>query len=266
MKNFYENYFKPQNVTPDSRLFSPEHIILSGLGVFFIICIIHAQMKRCDTNYSKKILKRSAVIMLILEIFRISWSTFYYGFSLRNIRFDWCNQISLVLPFIVLSGKERLYPYVDILSFMGGAGVLIYPAWVFYDYAGIHIMSVQSMVSHTLMIIISISLSFVSRHWENEKNISKPLKGFTCMACVAFIMSRVLNVNYMIMLRADGIPLLRNFLFPWYWLVAIPFLVLFINSVKSVFCEICLRIEKKKAANSEFYGLHYDDEEMESII
>lgn len=266
MKNFYENYFKPQNVIPDSRLFSPEHIILSGLGIFFIICIIHTQMKRCDVNYSKKILRRSAVIMMILEIFRISWSTFYYGFSLKNIRFDWCNQISLVLPFIVLAGKQRLYPYIDILSFMGGAGVLIYPAWVFYDYAGIHIMSVQSMISHTLMIIIPISISFVSGHWENEKNIRKPLEGFVCMAFVSYIMSRMLNVNYLIMLRADGIPLLRNFSFPWYWTVAIPVLVLFINLFKLMFCEICRRISKKRAAKPELDIYQYEDEEVESAI
>lgn len=266
MKTFYENYFKPQNVTPDSRIFSPEHIILSSLGIFFIICIIHVQMKRCDVNYSKKILKCSAVIMMILEIFRISWSTFYYGFSLKNIRFDWCNQISLVLPFIVLAGKQGLYPYIDILSFMGGAGVLIYPAWVFYDYAGIHIMSVQSMISHTLMIIIPISISFVSGHWESEKNIRKPLKGFVCMVLVAYIMSRALNVNYLIMLRADGIPLLRNFSFPWYWTVAIPCLVLSVNLVKLMFCKLSRIIDKKRAAKLEFDGSHYKDEEVESII
>ena len=125
MKAFYENYFRPQNVTPDSMLFSPEHIILSSLGVLFIVYLFRAQLQRCDINYSKKILKRSAVIMLSLEIFRIVWSTFYYGFSLKNIRFDWCNQISMALPFVVLSGKEKLYPYIDILSFMGGAGVLL---------------------------------------------------------------------------------------------------------------------------------------------
>jgi len=239
---------------------------LSSLSIFFIIYLVCAQMKRCDLNYSKKILKCSAVIMLVLEIFRISWSTFYYGFSLKNIRFDWCNQISLVLPFVVLSGKEKLYPYIDVLSFMGGAGVLLYPVWVFYDYAGIHIMSVQSMISHTLMIIIPISILFVSGHWEKEKSIRKPLAGFIVMSVVAYAMSRTLNVNYMIMLNSDGIPLLRNFSFPWYWVIAIPCLILMIHVVKFVFCVITSKIGKKRAAMGKYSKQLYEDEEIESVI
>lgn len=266
MKAFYENYFRPQNVTPDSMLFSPEHIILSSLGVLFIVYLFRAQLQRCDINYSKKILKRSAVIMLSLEIFRIVWSTFYYGFSLKNIRFDWCNQISMALPFVVLSGKEKLYPYIDILSFMGGAGVLLYPVWVFYDYGGIHIMSVQSMISHTLMIIIPISILFVSGHWEKKKSIRKPLAGFASMAMVAYVMSRVLNVNYLIMLSADGIPLLQNFSFPWYWMIAIPCLILAIHVVKFVFCVISNKIGKKRAVTSKCSERFYGEEEIESVI
>ncbi|WP_326907132.1 hypothetical protein [Sedimentibacter sp. MB31-C6] len=54
METFYENYFKPQNVVPDSRLFSPEHFILSSLAVMVICHIFNMQMERCDENYSKK--------------------------------------------------------------------------------------------------------------------------------------------------------------------------------------------------------------------
>ncbi|WSI03182.1 hypothetical protein U8307_09015 [Sedimentibacter sp. MB31-C6] len=201
--------------------------------------------------------------MIVLEIFRIGWLTFYNGFSLKNIRFDWCNQISLTLPFIALSGKKKMYPYLDILSFMGGAGVILYPIWVFYDYAGIHIMSVQSMVSHTLMVIIAITMSFVSNHWEHEKDIKKPFAGFVAIAAVAFVMSRVLNTNYLIMLNANCIPLLRNFSFPWYWIVALPWLVLFINVVKLTFKEIRNRIHKKKSIVHEYMET---DEVIESLI
>ncbi|MGD9569926.1 MAG: hypothetical protein AB7V48_16715 [Sedimentibacter sp.] len=263
METFYENYFKPQDVVPDSRLFSPEHIILSSLAVMVIHYIYKIQMERCDGNFSIKILKKSSILMIFLEIFRIGWLTFYNGFNLKNIRFDWCNQISLVLPFIVLSGKKKLYPYIDILSFMGGAGVILYPIWVFYDYAGIHIMSVQSMVSHTLMVILAITMSFVSDHWEHEQDIKKPFTGFAVIAVVAFVMSRVLNTNYLIMLNANGIPLLRHFSFPWYWIVALPLLAIFINMVRLSFTEIRNRINNKKSDTPEYLET---DDGVESLI
>ncbi len=240
--------------------------MLSCISIFFIIYLFRSQMKRCDVNYSKKLLKRSALVMLFLEIFRIVWSTFYYGFNLKNIRFDWCNQISLALPFIILSEKQELYPYIDILSFMGGAGVLIYPIWVFYDYAGIHIMSVQSMISHTLMVIIPLSITFVSGHWEKEKSIRKPLTAFILVAFIAYVMSRTLNVNYLIMIDADGIPLLRHLPFPWYWLIAFPCLIVLISGVRLMFYAICRKISKHKSIISEYYNMEYEDKKVESVI
>lgn len=246
MKTFYENLIKPQNVTPDSMLFSKVHIFLSSLCVFFIIRFSYLQMKRCDENYSKRILENASAIMLILEIFRISWTTYYYGFSLKNIRFDWCNQICLILPIIVMSGNKKLFPYIDLLAFIGGVTVIIYPRWVFYDYAGLHIMAVQSMISHTLMVIISISMIFISNHWDEETDIKKPLIGFCYIAMIAFTMSKLLNTNYMLMLNADGIPFLKHFSYPWYWLVAIPGLLLVIHIVRLVFQGISKKIINRK--------------------
>jgi uncharacterized membrane protein YwaF len=143
---------------------------------------------------------------------------------------------------------------------MGGATVIIYPRWVFYDYAGLHIMAVQSMVSHTLMIIISISLLFISNHWEKETNIRKPLTGFCFIAVIALTMSKLLNTNYMLMLNADSIPILKNFPYPWYWLIAIPLLIIFTYIVKFMFQSISKRISSRKTVimlqyNSESFGV-----------
>jgi uncharacterized membrane protein YwaF len=247
LEAFYEYLIKPRNVMPDCRLFSAEHLILSALSVLFIIFLFNLQMKHCNENYSKTIMKRAAIIMLILEIFRIFWRTYYYGFSLKNLSFGWCNQICLILPFIVLSGSIGLFPYIDILSFMGGIGVIIYPIWVFYDYAGLHILSLQSMISHTLMVIIPMTMLFISDHQERYKSIKKPLIGFGIIAAIAAIMARALNTNYLIMLKADGIPLLDRFSFPWYWLIASPCLILIIKIVGLLFQKIDKKISDRKA-------------------
>jgi hypothetical protein len=236
----------PQDVTHDSMVLSPEHIILSTLGVLYIVYVYRAQLKHLSIEYSLKILKKSSIAMVVLEILRVGWSTFYYGFSLKNLRFDWCNQICMTLPFIILSGKKKAYPYLDLLSFIGGAGVLIYPIWVFYDYAGLHLMSLQSMISHTLMIVVSISLPFTSDYWDKEIKIKKPLICFGVMAAVALIMSRVLNTNYLLMLNADGIPLMSRFEFPTYWLIGLPMLILVLNMTEHIFKSIRINIALRK--------------------
>ncbi|MDF2676458.1 MAG: hypothetical protein K0Q97_758 [Bacillota bacterium] len=264
MNIFYEKFIKPQNVAPESMLFSKVHITLSFLCVLFIMTILYFQMKHCDENYSKKTLKNSSIIMLLLEILRICWITYYYGFSLKNIRFDWCNQICLILPFIVLSENKNLFPYIDILAFVGGISVIIYPRWVFYDYAGLHIMAVQSMASHALMVIISISMIFTSDYWGKENDVRKPFIGFCYIAFIAFTMSRLLNTNYMLMLNADGIPLLENFTYPWYWFVAIPIVITVTNLAKLIFKGINNKIICKKDIITEISSkrINLTDESM----
>jgi len=235
INNLYDSFIKPQDVAPDAMLFTKLHIGFSLLCLFLILLVFSFQMKAHDENYSKKILKNASIIMLILEMFRIGWITYYYGFSVKNLRFDLCNQICLALPFIVLSGNKKLLHYIDILAFIGGVTVIVYPRWVFYDYAGLHIMAVQSMISHTLMVIISISMIFISEYRFDMNGARKSFIGFCFIAFVAFIMSRLLNTNYMLMLNADGIPLLKNYNYPWYWLVAIPIAVVVINIVNTAF-------------------------------
>lgn len=223
MTAFYENYFAPQQVEPANRIFTPEHIILSSLIAIGIVFMTHWQIIKNDKKSARRVLVVLATIMLSLEIFRIGWRTYYYGFDLRNIRFDWCNQICLALPIIILCRFEKAYPYIDILALMGGLAVLIYPLWVFYDYGGIHVMAVQSMVSHGLMVLIALLMPFSADYRPRVKKFWKPVIGLCILAMVALIMSRLLGENYLLMRDAHGLPFIANIPFPWYWLLVGPF-------------------------------------------
>ncbi|MEA5074170.1 MAG: YwaF family protein [Eubacterium aggregans] len=225
MQTFLNRYFFPPHVTPQNRVFSPEHFILSGLIILAIILIIRLQMKRNDSAFSQRLLYGLGATMLCLEIFRVSWLTTFYGWDLRNLRFDWCNQVCMVLPWIILFKWKKAYPFIDVLSIIGGSMVLLYPLWVFYDYAGIHIMAVQSMLSHGLMVLIPLTMPFTL---ENDVEISKswkPLAGLSVMLTVAFAMSRKLDVNYLLMKGANGIPILQRIPAPWHWMVILPIFI-----------------------------------------
>lgn len=228
MQYFYDHYFKPQNVVPMNRVFSKEHIIISSLIVITIVWIMQLQRKKQNREFSRKLLTGLGILMLSLEIFRISWRTYYFGFDLRNLRFDWCNQICMFLPFVAIFQIERLYPYIDLAAIGGGALVLLYPLWVFYDYAGIHVMAVQSMISHGLMVLIGFTMPMASKtnYRRHPKNTVKAVKGAAVILIVACIMSNLLNENYLLMKSAEGIPVLENIPYPYYWLLALPLMVL----------------------------------------
>lgn len=225
MDNFLSHYFYPVDVTPQNRVFSPEHIIISALIIGGILALISLLRERQDRHLARRILVLLGVTMLCLEIFRIGWHSYFYGFSLETIRFDWCNQICMVLPWIAIFRWEKAYPFVDVLSFIGGAMVLIYPLWVFYDYAGVHIMAIQSMISHGLMVAIPLVMPFSADYTIDFEMGWKPLAGLSLMLVVAKIMSTYLNVNYLLMKGPYGLPVIGSIPAPWHWIIVGPFFV-----------------------------------------
>lgn len=258
MQNFYKRYIAPpSHPAGENRIFSPEHLMISTVLIVFIAVILHIQIRKKDPVFSRKLLVILAGTMLGLEVFRITWMTVYYGFDLRNIRFDWCNQICLALPVIVLLNARRLYPYIDILAFMGGTAVLLYPLWVFYDYGGIHIMSLQSMLSHSLMVLIAMSLPFSCDYRPQLKDAHKAMAGFSVIAVIAFIMSGLLDVNYLLMKNADGVPLLQHMDFPWYWIIGIPLLYGLIVVVTLALDRFYSRIAGIQPAESSSYKFQH---------
>ena len=224
---FYNHYFKPQDVIRQNRVFSQAHIVLATLIVCAIVTIMAVQKRKQNPYFSQKILIVLGVLMLLLELFRIVWRTHYYGMHWTNFRFDWCNQICMVLPFIAMFRIEKLYPYVDVAAFLGGVAVLIYPLWVFYDYAGIHVMSVQSMVSHGLMVTIALSMPMSSKqgYHRSLKQMGKRLIGMGIILAVAFWASTFFNANYLLMRNARGVPIISAIAAPYYWLVVLPILI-----------------------------------------
>lgn len=237
-----EYYYPPQNVTPQNRCFSAAHIIISTVLFFLIAVIYTAVVKKRNQEYSKRVLTRLAWLMLGLEIFRISWNWYFHGFSLTCFRFDYCNQICMFLPFCIILGDEKLYSYIQVLAIIGGAFVLIYPLWVFYDYAGFHLLALQSMVSHGLMLLCGLIMPYASGEIPSaRKETRDSLIGFTVILTVAFIMSRVTGENYLLMRGADGVPVLSLIPYPWYWLVFLPLAFFFIKHLSIIYQDFtCL--------------------------
>ncbi len=213
-KEFYEKYIAQPDVEPQSRLFSPEHIFLSAIIITAIVLsLVYIIRKRINTY---KLLRILAVVMLSLEAFRFLWKIIYRGLTWDVVRFDWCNQVCLFMPIMILCNWKRGYDICFPMAFIGGFAVLLYPLTVFYDYAGIHIMAVQSMVSHGLMVFMALLLPLSGQFRPTLRCFKWGYPGFLVTAVVAFGMSFAHGQNYMSMLSAGGIPVLSLIPWPWY--------------------------------------------------
>lgn len=253
-KEFYKRYIsyglyqkrKTKHISDTFGIFSPYHFICSSLGIIFIIFFL----KHTKDFDSKRVLKhqrRISFVMLLLEIFRMIWIHVYRP-DIYVIRFDYCNQVCIFLPILVLLNVRQIFPFLAAISFWGGAGVLLYPLHVFTDYGGFHIMSIQSMISHTLMVLSSFNLARTYIvDLKHDFKISYLL--FALMALIAFVFSAVRNVNYMAMLTSAGLPIIS--------LIKAPFHIIFVVGAIDLALYLFLKISKKY----EKYILCYDIKE-----
>ena len=139
------------------------------------------------------------------------------------IRFDWCNQVCLWMPVCILARFRKSYPFFMGAAFLGGMGVMLYPLWVFRDYGGFHLMSIQSMVSHGLMVLFSILLMRMYHIKGRFREITLSVCiGFTIMALVALMFSLIRNINYMAMLSPKGLPIVHSIPAPFHLFVVLP--------------------------------------------
>ena len=194
-----------------------------SLIVIAVISIILIRANKINKEKQEKLIKSLAIFMLVLEVLRIIWWLIYRDHNFKAIRFDWCNQVCLFMPFIVLFKIKKGYDVAIPMGLIGGIAVLIYPLWVFYDYGGLHLLSIQSMLSHGSMVVIPLLMIKSGVFKPEIENIKNAIIGLTFVLVLAFIMSHVRDVNYLTMLRADGIPLIGKIKEPYHLFFTIPY-------------------------------------------
>lgn len=216
-------YYQKEVLNVDSLsarfgILSKEHFIMSSIMIGFIIIFTYlTRNKTKEQLYSYQ--RKVSLAMFILELIRMAWFSTYRP-DIYLIRFDYCNQVCLYMPIMIILGLSFLYPAVMTISFWGGAGVMLYPLWVFRDYGGFHLMSIQSMISHGLMLLTSINLARINKT-NLKKDISVSFIVFTIMATISYIMSIVRNQNYLAMLSPDGLPFISKLKYPYHILFVV---------------------------------------------
>lgn len=234
----YIAYGDYQNFTSDLPttfgVFSKEHYISTFLGILFIFLFCY-NTKGLNSNKLLKHQKIISIVMLLLEIFRMIWLRIYRPY-LYVLRFDYCNQVCLFLPICILLNLKQLFPFLACVSFLGGGGVLVYPLHVFSDYGGFHIMSIQSMISHTLMVLSAINIArmFIV---DLKKDFILSSVCFFIMCAIAYVASIIRDINYLAMLSPEGLPFIDH--------IKAPFHIIFVVGIIDFGLFCCLFLISK---------------------
>jgi hypothetical protein len=217
-----------KSVIGKDRIFTWEHFLMSFVVILFYSLLFFLVFKKKNEAKKLTFLHIMCWIMLGIEIFRVVWNVVLryegrYNF-IQNVlmaeRFDLCNQVTILLPIFVLTKSKKFYESFLCLAILGGGTILLYPKWVFFDYAGLHLMSILSMFSHGMLVFISILMLNLKMVELNEKYWHRILIGFALILFIAIGMSVLLDgprTNY-IETKSSTFPLIKEIPWPYYML------------------------------------------------
>ena len=206
----YGEYQKNDNMDRFGGVFSPYHIVISLLFVSFIIIFTYKTRKYTQSELFKK-QRVISWVMLAFEAFRFIWYRIFQGFW--YFKYDLCNLICLFMPIFVLNKSRKSLLMWASVAFYGGTAVLLYPYGIFAAFNGVHIITIQSMISHGLMVLTSINLVRMYKI-EFKKDLIASFIGYGILATISFVMCFVNDANYMALRDPQGIPVVNHLPFP----------------------------------------------------
>lgn len=254
--------FKSANQVVPCGMFSIGHIILFSITIISIVVALK-YTKNIKPDKVKEIIKKSTIILWILEIIKIIFNVKNYGFKEVNkyVPLYFC---SLILYAGILSGfcKGTLKKTGDIFLSTGGiiAGMvfLISPLTSLTTYPAIHFISLHSFLLHGTMVYIGL-LMLTTKYVKIEKNdIKYYFTLIVIISAIAYIVNKICGSNLMFISQnypGTFIEIIYNFsgnLFPIVMILAqatLPFYLVYeihTNALEKEDTEIENKAEDKK--------------------
>lgn len=246
----YGEYQKGENLNSFTGVFSWYHILISLILVAFIIFFTYKTRENTSSELNKK-QRVISWVMLVLEAFRFIWYRVFQGFW--YFKYDLCNLICLFMPIFVLNNNRKSLMMWAAVAFYGGSAVLLYPYGIFAPFNGLHIITIQSLISHGLMVLTSINI--VRMYKIDFKNdLIAGAIGYGILACISFVMCFVNDANYMALRDPAGIPVVNHLPFPLSSIAIIGFIYLgiylFLLVVKTYQHKfLCFDLKEEKSSN-----------------
>ena len=269
---FFESVFgwrldsNEREYTKFNHIFSVWHFVVLALIIAGIValCIV---AKKKDAKWQSKMFKIIAFVLLGLEILRMTYRTityFCYETYLPDhgniynwaeiISFALCTMITFFTVATLLINSEKwntfAYDAIFAVAMFGGATALIYPDMLNTYYPIYHIMNVQTLITHGLLVAVPFLLVSTARLQPQLKNWWKPFLLMFVFSMIARLFSKLADCSFMYM--NDGIEIIPGWgsqpLYSYYWILA------FVFALWIIMCylpfSIAAAARKKKIKNN----------------
>jgi len=269
--SFIEKLFGWRLDSNESTYFKYEHIFSIWHFVVLVlialaITLLCVYARKASKEKQSKMFKIIAFVLLGLELLRITYRTiiyFCYEIYLPNngniynwaeiISFALCTMITFFIIVTLLIDKKKwndfAYESIYPIAFLGGGLALAYPDMLNTYYPIYHIMNVQTLITHGLLVAMPILLVVTKRLHPNIKKAWKPFLTMFVFSMIARFFSKLTDSSFMYM--NDGIEAIPGWenkpFLSYYWILGLAFIGWILLCYAPVMIYDLVQLKKKKA-------------------
>lgn len=212
MKEFFG--FGGYTREPEGYL-SWQHLVfvsLLMLAMVLLAIVLGAKNKNCDTKEKNKVLIVSAILIDSFELFKIVLLCFRSSDPLNwlyNLPLFLCSIQLIAIPIAAFAGGRLKEASLDFVFIFGILGAILGTYGAGQNYACYPVISFDNVVSgitHAIAGFASLYILFSGMLSMKKKNIPIVFSILIGFCAAAFVANKLLDYNYMFLVRGDGTP------------------------------------------------------------
>jgi hypothetical integral membrane protein (TIGR02206 family) len=211
-----QTFFRYHSKLEPFRIFSVEHVVT--MGIIFALCIFLVVKK---SELEKKLNRRYfritlALLLLILDGLQHLWLVSEHAWSLKS---DLPLQLSdLAVIFAVLMLLTKSYKLFQFMYFAGiGSSIQAILTPDLGKFSFPHIQYIEFFVRHGGVVLACLFMVVAFHYRPTVRSMWVTIMIVNLYAILIFFLNKVLESNYLYIMKKPGNSTLLNYLGPWPW-------------------------------------------------
>ncbi len=198
MFQYYFTYWDDLPSGIGFEIFGKTHMIWLA-GITFVIIVSCICFLKCSADRQKKILRRLALVMLMMEAYKDSVLFFTGHMSVQYLPLQLCGMAIFAEALFAFFPCTFFGEFICAACLPGAAAALLFPDWSRYPV--INYMNLHGFVLHAILVLFPILVMISGKYTPKLRNIYMPLLFFAVVSPIIYRINIWQGTNFMFLNR-----------------------------------------------------------------
>jgi hypothetical integral membrane protein (TIGR02206 family) len=204
-------------ISPRPALFSAPH--LAALFAVLLVCLLLFYFRDRFSPRQRSLFRTLVAILLVAnELAYHAWNIYFGLWSAQTmLPLNICSVLVFASAFMLAARSYPVYEFCYFLGIGAASQVLVNPDLGVIQFP--HFLFFQTSLSHGLVVIAAVYMTFVEKFRPYPKSLLKVAVGMNAYLLLMAVVNRWLGSNYLFIARKPETPTLLDLLGPWPWYI-----------------------------------------------